>query len=103
MTAWLSDLWFYLPPIVGSVLLLTLYVRARREPEGAAMALWRHISSTARATGLAFIVCILISAIFVPTAVRVILSPAFLLTLFGTMWVAEPYIRRWLAGERREP
>jgi hypothetical protein len=47
--------------------------------------------------------CFLITGLFFPSTISVLLSPIFPFALVAATWIATPYIRRWLPLERGQP
>ena len=103
MTTWLADHWYFFAGIGGGLLLLAFYVYARRHPQGLAMSLWQRLYYTAAASAVGGGICVLITRLFFPSALSVFLSPVFPFALLAVMWIAAPYIRRWLPLERGQP
>jgi len=98
--AWLGENWHYFTGIGGGLLLLAFYLYARRHPDGVAMSLWQRAYYTAVATAVAGGVCFLITAVFFPASISLLLSPVFPCILIAVMWFAAPYLRRWIPPER---
>jgi uncharacterized membrane-anchored protein len=97
---WLSDHWYFLTGIGGGLLVLTLYVYARRHPESVATSLWQRLYYTAASSAVVGSICMLITAMLFPNRIGVVLSPIAPFVLFALMWIAAPYIRQWLPLER---
>jgi len=103
MTTWFADHWYFFTGIGGVLLLLAFYVYARRHPQGLAMSLWQRTYYTAAASAVGGGMCFLITGLFFPSTISVLLSPIFPFALVAVMWIATPYIRRWLPLERGQP
>ena len=102
MTTWLTEYWYVFTGLGGSLLLLVLYVYARRHPQSLAMSLWQRLFYTAVASAVASGIFALLTAVFFPSAISVLQSPIFPFALLAVMWLAAPYIRRWIPLERSQ-
>ena len=104
MTTWLTEYWYVFTGLGGGLLLLVLYVYARRHPQSLAMSLWQRLFYTAVASAVASGILALLTAVFFPSAISVLQSPIFPFALLAVMWLAAPYIRRWIPsnGANRE-
>jgi hypothetical protein len=102
MTTWLSEYWYDLTGLGGGLLILAFYIYARRDPEGAAMSLWRRLKYTV-ASGIAISMILMLTSaivsIFVPELNPI---PFFfsqrvywlLIPLYIAAWFAAPYLSR---------